>query len=66
MKRQWMLIPLAVILVAGCARVKVEPIEVKPIHITLDINLRIDRALDDALKFEDALLPVSTPSTQPK
>ncbi len=24
-----------------------EPVEVKPIHITIDINIRIDRALDD-------------------
>lgn len=31
----------------GCAKVTVEPIEVKPIHITLDITIRIDRQLDD-------------------
>lgn len=29
-------------LVAGCATVKVEPI-----HITVDINIKVDRALDD-------------------
>ncbi len=27
--------------------VKVAPVEVKPIHITIDVNVRIDRALDD-------------------
>ncbi len=32
---------------AGCLNVKTEPIEVKPIHITVDVNVKIDRALDD-------------------
>jgi hypothetical protein len=27
--------------------VAVAPVEVKPIHITIDVNVRIDRALDD-------------------
>jgi hypothetical protein len=27
--------------------VAIAPIEVKPIHITIDVNVRIDRALDD-------------------
>lgn len=35
----------------GCFQIKTEneikPIEVKPIHITVDINVKIDRALDD-------------------
>ena len=29
------------------APIEVKPIEVKPIHITIDVNVRIDRALDD-------------------
>jgi hypothetical protein len=29
------------------APVEVKPIEIKPIHITIDVNVRIDRALDD-------------------
>lgn len=37
--------------IAGCVNIKTEneikPIEVKPIHITVDINVKIDRALDD-------------------
>lgn len=33
--------------VAGCVRVRTEPIEVKPIHITVDVNVKVDRALDD-------------------
>ena len=27
--------------------VKVEPVEIKPIHITMDINIKIDREVDD-------------------
>lgn len=29
------------------APVEVKPIEIKPIHITIDVNVRVDRALDD-------------------
>ena len=34
---------------AGCTehKVKVEPVKVEPIHITIDVNVKIDRALDD-------------------
>ena len=31
----------------GCVHVKTDPIEVKPIHITVDVNVKVDRALDD-------------------
>jgi hypothetical protein len=34
-------------LFGGCLNVKTEPIEVKPIHITVDVNVKVDRALDD-------------------
>ncbi|MFW2366251.1 MAG: hypothetical protein ACN4GW_07525 [Desulforhopalus sp.] len=27
--------------------VDVKPVEIKPIHITIDINVKVDRALDD-------------------
>lgn len=37
-----MLAPLA-----GCLQVSTEPIEVKPIHITVDVNVRVEKALDD-------------------
>ncbi len=29
------------------SKVDVAPLEVKPIHITIDVNIRVDRALDD-------------------
>jgi len=35
---------------AGCAtrhEVAIAPVEVKPIHITIDVNIKVDRALDD-------------------
>ena len=40
---------------AGCTshRVKMDPVEVRPIHMTLDINIRIDRELDRFFEFED-------------
>ena len=44
-----MLISFAAIAVGlgGCLSVKTEPIEVKPIHVTVDVNVKVDRALDD-------------------
>ncbi|MCG3178587.1 MAG: hypothetical protein BIFFINMI_00915 [Phycisphaerae bacterium] len=47
----WLLMALAVVLWAayGCEvkhDVKVEPIEIKPIHITMDINIKVDREVD--------------------
>jgi hypothetical protein len=39
-----------VMLLFGCSTqhaVEVRPVEVKPIHITIDVNIRVDRALDD-------------------
>ena len=34
---------------AACTshEVEVKPLEIKPIHITIDINVKVDRALDD-------------------
>ena len=33
----------------ACTRheVDVAPVEIKPIHITIDVNVKVDRALDD-------------------
>ncbi|BBD08236.1 YnbE family lipoprotein [Desulfovibrio ferrophilus] len=43
---------LAAILMAlgACStkhQIEVKPVEVKPIHITIDVNVKVDRALDD-------------------
>ncbi len=45
-------VALAVLLaMPGCTRHRVEvaPVEVKPIHITIDVNVKIDRELDNYL-----------------
>ena len=55
---------------ASCARldtkseVDVKPIRVEPIHITVDVNVRIDRELDQFFAFEEELDPAG-PSTAP-
>ena len=54
-KRFWLLTLLMVASLAGCTKheiqtkseVSLAPVEVKPIHITIDINIKVDRALDD-------------------
>ena len=39
----------APLLLNGCTKheVDVKPVEIKPIHITIDVNVKVDRALDD-------------------
>lgn len=46
-----LLMVMALMAVACTHTVKVEPIEVKP--ITLNINIRIDRELDDFFAFQE-------------
>lgn len=45
----------------GCTqhRVEVAPIEVKPIHMTVDINIKVDRELDEFFDFEEELAPAA-------
>ena len=46
---------LLLLMLPGCSKhqvetksqVEVAPVEIKPIHITIDINIKVDRALDD-------------------
>ncbi len=40
-------LPLVALNFGGCLNVKTQPIEVKPIHVTVDVNVKVDRALDD-------------------
>ncbi len=51
MCNKWLLLTAA-LLAGTCAactqhRVEVAPVEVKPIHITIDVNVKIDREIDD-------------------
>ena len=40
----------------GCTQHKVEvaPVEIKPIHITIDVNVKVDKALDDFFSDVDS------------
>ncbi|MFT5729064.1 MAG: hypothetical protein ACI8PB_003227 [Desulforhopalus sp.] len=50
-KNYWVLLlgAVALLISSGCTRheVEIKPVEIKPIHITIDINVKVDRALDD-------------------
>ena len=50
--KQMMIVLVLTMSAAGCLRVKVDPVEVKP--ITLNVNLKIERQLDDFFAFEQA------------
>nr|WP_320193533.1 hypothetical protein [uncultured Desulfobacter sp.] len=42
---------------AGCRtshEIEVKPVEIKPIHITIDVNVKVDKALDDFFGDIDA------------
>jgi hypothetical protein len=51
MKHGLAIIAVALLLTPyGCGsthKVEVAPVEVKPIHITIDVNVKVDRELDD-------------------
>ena len=42
----------------GCTQhkvaVEVAPVEIKPIHITIDVNVKVDKALDDFFSDVDS------------
>lgn len=44
--------------------VEVEPVEIKPIHITIDVNVRVEKALEDFFgdidKAEEEIGKIST------
>lgn len=59
------LIAVMLLTAAGCARVALEGGD-KPIHIILDINVRVARELDNFFAFEDqrpATIPATNPTT---
>ncbi|MGR3311015.1 MAG: hypothetical protein ACUZ77_09585 [Candidatus Brocadiales bacterium] len=53
--RNFLFVIVIYLFVLGCTRheihtqseINLAPVEIKPIHITIDINVKIDRALDD-------------------
>ncbi len=58
MKRKmlFLLAGIAFLVALGCTQHKVEvaPVEIKPIHITIDVNVKVDKALDDFFGEVDA------------
>ncbi len=48
-KTLFLLAGIILLVALGCTRHKVEvaPVEIKPIHITIDVNVKVDKALDD-------------------
>ena len=62
MQRKLILLLTALFVIAaiGCStrhEVAVEPMEIKPIHITIDVNIRVDKALDDFFDDIDSAAP---------
>lgn len=53
-------------LLVGCHHtVTVDPIRVEPIHLTLDITLKVDDELDRFFDFEDPGTPSPSPAPAP-
>lgn len=52
------LIMTSILIFSACTKheIDVKPVEIKPIHITIDINIKVDKALDDFFgDLDDAL-----------
>ena len=54
--RTSLLVTATLLSAAGCFTVKTES-EIKPIHITMDVNLKVDKELDKAFANEDMRKP---------
>jgi hypothetical protein len=54
--RLTLLVSAALLSAVGCISVKTES-EIKPIHITMDVNLKVDRELDKAFAEENMKQP---------
>ena len=55
---------LLIFMMISCTKHEVEmkPVEIKPIHITIDVNVKVDRALDDFFGDIDAASETATDS----
>ena len=54
---------LLLLTLPSCAKLAVEGGD-KPIHIVMDVNIRVDRELEQFFAFEDQY-PAGAPTTQP-
>ena len=62
MRKSFLVGPLLLLTAIGCARLAIEGGE-KPIHIVMDVNMRIAREVDEFFAFEDKH-PATTQTTQ--
>ncbi len=65
-RRLFLSVAMWPLLFSGCLNVKTAPIEVKPIHITVDVNVKVERALEDFfgdLDKKSATISTPKPST---
>ncbi len=63
MPRLLLLILMTLMLTAACNtkhEIQVAPLEVKPIHITIDVNIKVDRALENFFGDLDEAAEAST------
>lgn len=66
MYRRLFLLSLLPLLVGGCINVKTEPIEVKPIHIIVDVNVKVEKALEDFFgDLDKKSATIETPKSSP-
>lgn len=59
---------VAILAAAGCVRIKSDPVNVRvePIHITVDVNVKVDRELDSFFGDLDAKpAPPKAPDAKP-
>ena len=56
MKTEMMIAAAAALCAGGCIQLKTES-EIMPIHITMDVNLKVDKDLDRAFADENAKTP---------
>ncbi|MDP2136458.1 MAG: hypothetical protein Q8J74_01260 [Candidatus Didemnitutus sp.] len=67
MKRPAIFLAGLPLLFGGCVQVRTAPIEVKPIHITVDVNVKVERALENFFGDLDAKsTSISTPQEETK
>lgn len=61
------MITIAAVMLVSCRtrhEVDVKPVEIKPIHITIDVNVRVEKALEDFFNEIDQADPDAVPSAQ--
>lgn len=57
------LLVACIVLLGGCIHVKLDPVQV---HATVDVNVKIDRALDDFFgDLDQKSATLAKPATQP-